>query len=66
MARNASKQLAMTEVMLRPRVRFSGKQPSEAEHVAMHELAHERCFIANSVTTVVRVEPTLDKAPGKD
>jgi len=57
MARNASNRLAMTEVVLRPRVRFSGKQPTDAEHSAMHVLAHERCFIANSVTTVVRVEP---------
>jgi len=66
MARNASKRLAMTEVVLRPRVRFSGKLPSEAEHAAMHALAHERCFIANSVNTVVRVEPTLDGNPRED
>lgn len=64
MARNASKRLAMTEVVLRPRVRFSGKQPSESEHAAMHALAHERCFIANSVTTVIRVEPSLENDPG--
>ena len=61
MARNASNRLAMTEVVLRPRVRFSGKQPTDAEHSAMHVLAHERCFIANSVTTVVRVEPHVAK-----
>jgi len=60
MAHNAAKRLAMTEVVLRPRVRFSGKTPSAADHVAMHALAHERCFIANSVYTVVRVEPALD------
>lgn len=59
MARNAARKLAMTEVMLRPRVRFSGKTPSQPEHQSMHERAHEACFIAASVNTVVRVEPTM-------
>jgi len=59
MDRNARRKLAMTEVVLRPRVRFSGKPPSLEEHAAMHEKAHEACFIAASVTTVVRVEPVL-------
>lgn len=59
MDRNARRKLAMTEVVLRPRVRFSGKPPSPEEHAAMHEKAHEACFIAASVTTVVRVEPVL-------
>ncbi len=57
MDRDASNKLAMTQVALRPRVRFSGKSPSEAEHVAMHERAHASCFIANSVKTVVTVRP---------
>ena len=61
MARNAAQRLAMTEVILRPRVLFSGKQPSESEHAAMHALAHESCFIANSVNTAIRVEPSLEK-----
>ena len=59
MARNAERRLAMTEVKLRPEVRFSGKQPTAAEHAAMHERAHDACFIAASVTTVVRVEPSV-------
>jgi organic hydroperoxide reductase OsmC/OhrA len=60
MAHNAVKRLQMTEVVLRPRVRFSGRVPSSSDYIAMHALAHERCFIANSVTTVVRVEPQLE------
>lgn len=59
MARNAARKLAMTEVTLRPRVRFSGKVPTDAEHASMHDRAHEACFIAASVNTVVRVEPTI-------
>jgi organic hydroperoxide reductase OsmC/OhrA len=63
MAHNAGKRLQMTEVVLRPRVRFSGRAPSSADYVAMHALAHERCFIANSVTTAGRIEPRLEHVP---
>lgn len=59
MARNAANRLAMTEVILQPRVTFAGNPPSAAEHSAMHTLAHERCFIANSVHTAVRVDPSI-------
>ncbi|MGQ0546014.1 MAG: OsmC family protein [Betaproteobacteria bacterium] len=47
----------MSRVTLRPQVSFSGKTPSRREHMALHEKAHEKCFIANSVKTEVRVEP---------
>jgi organic hydroperoxide reductase OsmC/OhrA len=60
MARNAERKLAMTEVVLRPRVRFHGQAPDAVAHDAMHHEAHDRCFIANSVRTHVRVEPSLE------
>ena len=47
----------MSRVTLRPAVTFSGKSPSKEEHAALHEKAHEKCFIANSVKTQVRIEP---------
>jgi organic hydroperoxide reductase OsmC/OhrA len=49
----------MSKVTLRPRVTFSGKAPSEHEHRALHEKAHEKCFIANSVKSEVTVEPRI-------
>ena len=50
--------IAMTSVTLRPAVRFSGDpQPTPDEIQQMHHEAHERCFIANSVTTSVHCEP---------
>ena len=50
--------LAMTQVTLRPRVEFIGdKQPTDEEIGELHEAAHEKCFIANSVKTVMIVEP---------
>jgi organic hydroperoxide reductase OsmC/OhrA len=48
----------MTTCTLRPAIRFAGgRQPSSEELDALHHEAHEKCFIANSVKTEVRVEP---------
>ena len=49
----------MTEFTLRPLVTFKERAPSEEEFLAMHHLAHEECYIANSVKGTVRVEPTI-------
>ena len=58
MARDARGRMAMTDVLLRPRVQFAAATPaSAADHEAMHHAAHDACYIANSVTTVVRCEP---------
>ncbi len=58
MARNADGRLAMSDVTLRPHVDFIGeRQPDAAELHAMHDEAHEQCFIANSVKTSVRCVP---------
>lgn len=48
--------LWMTRVVLRPRIVFEAA-PGAAAVDEMHHLAHEACFIANSVKTEVRVEP---------
>jgi organic hydroperoxide reductase OsmC/OhrA len=61
LARAANGRLAMTRVVLRPRVVFSGAvQPAPDAFMAMHHQAHEACFIANSVTTEVACEPTME------
>ena len=49
--------MAMTRVTLRPRVTWGGSAPEEAALADLHHRAHEACFIANSVTTEVSVEP---------
>lgn len=60
MAKNAEGKLAMTQVLLRPEVQFSGERlPTREEIVAMHHDAHEACFIANSVKTELRCEPVF-------
>lgn len=54
---NESGKMSMTKVTLRPRVKFSGpRQPSMETVEKLHHQAHDQCFIANSVKTVVAVE----------
>jgi organic hydroperoxide reductase OsmC/OhrA len=47
----------VSRVTLRPKVTFSGKAPGADELHALHHAAHEKCYIANSVKTEVRIEP---------
>jgi len=57
MGRVAPGRHAITDVVLRPRIAFGGdSQPNAAQIDELHEAAHERCFIANSVKTRIRVE----------
>jgi organic hydroperoxide reductase OsmC/OhrA len=54
--KNAQGKFAVTRVELHPKIAFGGaKQPAAADLDALHEKAHKECFIANSVTTDVRV-----------
>jgi organic hydroperoxide reductase OsmC/OhrA len=57
MEKNAEGRLAITRVTLRPRLKFSGdNQPTSEEIKEMSHMAHEQCFIANSVKTEITVE----------
>ncbi len=57
LARVARGKMAVTRVVLRPVIDWTGdKRPSPEEIDALHHQAHELCFIANSVTTEVVVE----------
>jgi organic hydroperoxide reductase OsmC/OhrA len=58
MGRDADGREAITEVVLRPRIAFGGEAQPDADAVAkLHDEAHHRCFIANSVRSAIRVEP---------
>ena len=66
LAKNSHGKLAMTEVVLRPRVVFSGdQQPSIEALYELHHRAHEECFISNSVVTNVRCEPVIMTEAGE-
>jgi len=52
----------ISELVLRPTVVFNGaKIPDEAAIRAMHDKAHEHCFVANSVISEVTIEPQFQK-----
>ena len=54
--KNAAGKMAVTRVELHPKIAFGGaKQPTAADLERLHDKAHKECFIANSVTTEVRV-----------
>lgn len=55
--KNDKGRLAITRVILRPRIAFGGTTvPTPQEIAELHEQAHKGCFIANSVTTDVKIE----------
>lgn len=44
-------------IVLRPEVTFTGARvPTDDAVLALHEVAHERCYIANSLRSEVRIE----------
>ena len=59
LGKNAEGTEAMTRVTLRPVVTFSGVPPSVEDNMKLHEKAHQRCFIANSVKTEIILEPGI-------
>ena len=56
MEKGADGRVRITKVTLRPRIEF-GEMPDQAMLDDLHHKAHEACFIANSVTSEVVVEP---------
>ena len=60
MKKNSAGKLAITQVTLRPLVIFSGtKLPDREALDALHRVAHEECFIAQSVRSEVKIDPQL-------
>ncbi len=60
--KNDKGKLAVTRVTLHPNIAFGDNEPEAARLEQMHDKAHRECFIANSVTTDVSVEPALSPA----
>ena len=53
MEKNPQGRLHISRVTLHPRVAYRGTVPDAATEHALHHEAHEQCFIANSVRTVI-------------
>lgn len=48
-----AKGMALTRITLSPRVRFLDRAPDAATLAQIHDSAHRRCFIANSLTAEI-------------
>ena len=51
----------ITEITLRPRIVVSGDVSEERVHKLAHT-AHEHCFVANSLTSQMTLQPTVEVA----
>lgn len=59
MAKNEGGVPWVSLVTLRPQIVYGcGKTPTDDEEDRLHHLAHEQCFIANSIKTEVKVQTT--------
>lgn len=56
LGKNAAGKMAVTKVVLRPKVTFAGEPPAAEKLRDLHDKAHRNCFIANSVACEVTVE----------
>ena len=63
MGKDSAGKVSITTVTLSPRTVFSSdKQPTATELEEMHHLAHNSCFIANSVKSEVHCKPVITKS----
>ncbi|MDQ6631112.1 MAG: OsmC family protein [Verrucomicrobiota bacterium] len=57
MTRNEKGILWVSLVTLHPKISYSGEKfPSASDEKRLHDIAHEQCFIANSIKTEVAVK----------
>ncbi|HTF90226.1 MAG TPA: OsmC family protein [Planctomycetota bacterium] len=57
MGKNARGKIAMVKVRLRPRITWKDKPPEAAQQGDLHHRSHESCYIANSVTAEILIDP---------
>jgi len=58
MRKNERGAIWVSAVTLSPRIAYGGdRRPSAEDEARLHHLAHEQCFIANSVRTEITVKP---------
>lgn len=56
MGRDDRGRMAMVRIVLRPDIEFAGEAPDARTLARLHDEAHERCFIANSLRTEIVVK----------
>jgi organic hydroperoxide reductase OsmC/OhrA len=55
--------MRITRIVLRPTITIHGDAPDDARLTQLVETAHRHCFIANSLTTEIAVEPNFRRVP---
>ena len=56
LGKNQEDRIAVTKVILNPKISFEGNQPPTAKEIrTLHEMTSRNCFIANSVLTEIEV-----------
>ena len=59
MSKNEKGILWISDIKLNPRIVYAGGIPPEAKDEGkLHHLSHQQCFIANSIKTNVRIDPS--------
>jgi organic hydroperoxide reductase OsmC/OhrA len=57
MERNEEKRIAITRVVLSPKIKWGGEPPNAEQLEKLHANAHKYCFIANSVISKIEISP---------
>ena len=57
MAKGDDGKMRITRVTLRPKIVYGDVAPTEEMLDDLHDKAHEACFIANSITSEILIEP---------
>ena len=65
MGKDERGRIAITRIVLRPVISFTGPAPDSVALERLHHEAHERCFIANSLRSeiVIESETRAEKTP---
>ena len=51
----------ITQITLRPRITARGAEPTKVERLV--RMAHDQCYVANSLTASISVEPFIEVIP---
>jgi organic hydroperoxide reductase OsmC/OhrA len=57
MEKGADGKIRITRVTLRPKIAYADVAPTQTMLDDLHHKAHEACFIANSITSEIVIEP---------
>lgn len=56
--------MRITRIVLRPQIAIRGDAPDDGRLRQLVDTAHRHCFIANSLTSEIAIEPSFRRLPG--